>query len=249
MKPVTGPKARGNSQAMGGALSVKRLAPLAILAAGFVAFFALGLDRYLSFSALRENRHLLLAWVDAWGVAAAAAYIAVYAAAVALSIPGGAVLSITGGFLFGAFWGTLYILVGATAGATALFIIAKTSLGEILRERAGPWLKRMEEGFGENALSYLLVLRLVPLFPFFVVNLVPAFLGVRLSTYIIGTFLGIIPGTAVFASVGAGLGSIFDGGEAFSLQGVLTPQIIAGMTGLALLALIPLAYKKIKGAG
>jgi uncharacterized membrane protein YdjX (TVP38/TMEM64 family) len=234
---------------MGGALSVKRLAPLAILAAGFVAFFALGLDRYLSFSALRENRHLLLAWVDAWGVAAAAAYIAVYTAAVALSIPGSAVLSITGGFLFGALWGTLYILVGATAGATALFIIAKTSLGEILRERAGPWLKRMEEGFGENALSYLLVLRLVPLFPFFIVNLVPAFLGVRLSTYIIGTFFGIIPGTAVFASVGAGLGSIFDGGEAFSLQGVLTPQIIAGMTGLALLALIPLAYKKIKGAG
>jgi uncharacterized membrane protein YdjX (TVP38/TMEM64 family) len=234
---------------MGSALTVKRLAPLGILAAGFIAFFALGLDRYLSFSALRENRHLLLAWVDAWGVAAAAAYIAVYAAAVALSVPGGAVLSITGGFLFGALWGTLYILVGATAGATALFIIAKTSLGEILREKAGPWLKRMEEGFGKNALSYLLVLRLVPLFPFFVVNLVPAFLGVRLSTYVVGTFFGIIPGTAVFASVGAGLGSIFDGGEAFSLTGVMTPQIIAAMSGLALLSLIPVAYKKFKGAG
>ena len=97
-------------------------------------------------------------------------------------------------------------------------------------------------------MTYLLVLRLVPLFPFFVVNLVPAFLGVRLSTYIIGTFFGIIPGTTVFASVGAGLGSIFDSGEAFSLTGILTPQIIAAMIGLALLALIPVAYKKIKGA-
>jgi uncharacterized membrane protein YdjX (TVP38/TMEM64 family) len=233
---------------MGSALTAKRLAPLAILAAGFVAFFALGLEQYLSISALRENRHLFLAWVDAWGLVAAAAYIAVYAVVIALSIPGGAVLSITGGFLFGALWGTLYILIGATAGAAALFMIAKSSLGEILRERAVPWLKRMEEGFGKNALVYLLVLRLVPLFPFFVVNLVPAFLGVRLSTYIIGTFFGIIPGTTVFASVGAGLGSIFDSGEAFSLTGILTPQIIAAMIGLALLALIPVAYKKIKGA-
>jgi uncharacterized membrane protein YdjX (TVP38/TMEM64 family) len=162
-----------------------------------------------------------------------------------LSLPGGAVLSITGGFLFGAVWGAVYIVISATLGATVLFLIAKTSVGDALRARAGTWLRTMEEGFREHALSYLLVLRLVPLFPFFVVNLVPAFLGVSLTTYVLGTFLGIIPGSFIYASVGAGLGSIFDRGGAFSLTGLLTPQIFMGLIGLAVLALIPVAYKKI----
>jgi uncharacterized membrane protein YdjX (TVP38/TMEM64 family) len=131
-------------------------------------------------------------------------------------------------------------------GATALFIIAKSALGDFLHTRAGPWLQKMEAGFRDNALSYLLVLRLVPLFPFFVVNLVPAFLGVPLSTYVIGTFFGIMPGVFVFASVGAGLGSIFDKGETFSAAGILTPQIVIALIGLAILALIPVVYKKIK---
>jgi uncharacterized membrane protein YdjX (TVP38/TMEM64 family) len=165
---------------------------------------------------------------------------------VAFSLPGGAVMSIAGGFLFGTIWGSIYILIGATLGATALFIIAKTALGDVLRAKAGPWLQKMEAGFQENALSYLLVLRLVPLFPFFVVNLVPAFLGVSLATYVLGTFFGIIPGVVVFASVGAGLGSIFDAGEAFSARGILTPQILTALMGLAVLALIPVVYKKIK---
>jgi len=104
----------------------------------------------------------------------------------------------------------------------------------------------MEAGCQENAFSYLLVLRLVPLFPFFVVNLVPAFLGVSLVTYVLGTFFGIIPGVVVFASVGAGLGSIFDAGEAFSASDILTPQILMALIGLAVLALIPVVYKKIK---
>lgn len=227
---------------------LKRIAPLVILVAGLGAFFALGLERYLSFEVLRENRYLLIGLVEAYGFAAAVAYMVIYAAVVAFSIPGGLVMSITGGFLFGAFWGTFYIVVGATAGAAVLFIIAKTALGDFLREKAGPWLKKMEAGFQRDALNYLLVLRLVPLFPFFVVNLVPAFLGVRLSTYVIGTFVGIIPGTFVFASVGAGLGSIFDGGGEFSLTGIMTPEIVTALVGLGVLSLIPVAYKRFKGA-
>jgi len=226
--------------------SFKRLIPLLVLVAGLVAFFALGWHRYVSFEVLRDNRGALLHWVQQHGLLAALAYMAVYAIAVAFSLPGGLVLSITGGFLFGTLWGSLYIVIGATVGATALFIIAKSALGDFLRAKAGPWLQRMEAGFRENALSYLLVLRLVPLFPFFVVNLVPAFLGVRLSTYVIGTFFGIIPGVFVFASVGAGLGSIFDKGETFTAAGILTPQIVIALLGLAVLALIPVVYKKIK---
>ncbi len=227
-------------------LSLGRLAPLILLVLGLAMFFILGLDRYLSFASLRENRSLLLGWVDRYGISAAIVYILTYAAVVAFSLPGGAVMSITGGFLFGVVWGSLYIVIGATAGATALFIIAKTSVGDYLRLKAGPWMRRMEEGFGENALSYLLVLRLVPLFPFFVVNLVPAFLGVPLSTYVVGTFFGIIPGVIVYASVGAGLGSIFDSGKEFTLSGIVTPQILTALVGLAVLALIPVVYKKIK---
>lgn len=226
--------------------SFKRLIPLLVLVAGLVAFFALGLHRYISFEVLRDNREALLNWVQQNGLLAALVYMAIYAVAVAFSLPGGLVLSITGGFLFGTIFGSLYIVIGATVGATALFIIAKSALGDFLRAKAGPWLQKMEEGFRENALSYLLVLRLVPLFPFFVVNLVPAFLGVPLTTYVIGTFFGIIPGVFVFASVGAGLGSIFDKGESFSAAGILTPQIMIALIGLAVLALIPVVYKKMK---
>ncbi len=226
--------------------SLGRLVPLLVLVAGLVLFFAFGLQRYLSFEVLRENRETLLTWVQQKGLLAALTYMAIYAIAVAFSLPGGAVMSITGGFLFGTLWGSLYIVIGATLGATALFIIAKTALGDVLRAKAGPSLQKMEAGFRENALSYLLVLRLVPLFPFFVVNLVPAFLGVALPTYVLGTFLGIIPGVFVFASVGAGLGSIFDAGESFSAAGILTPQIITALIGLAALAFIPVVYKKIK---
>lgn len=223
-----------------------RLVPLLVLIVGLAVFFALGLPRYLSFDVLRENREVLLDWVERQGLLAGLVYIAAYAIAVAFSLPGGAVMSITGGFLFGTLWGGIYIWLGATLGATALFLIAKTALGDVLRARAGPWLQKTEAGFRVNALSYLLVLRLVPLFPFFVVNLVPAFLGVPLSTYVIGTALGIIPGVFVFASVGAGLGSIFDAGQSFSASGILAPQIVIALSGLAVLALIPVAYKKIK---
>lgn len=226
--------------------SFMRLIPLFVLVAGLGVFFALGLDRHISFETLRENRASLLSWVQTSGAVAVLAYMAIYAAAIAFSLPGGAVLSITGGFLFGAIWGTGYIVISATLGATALFLIAKTALGDPLRAKAGPWLQKMEAGFQENALSYLLVLRLVPLFPFFVVNLVPAFLGVSLSTYVLGTFFGIIPGAFVYASVGAGLGSIFDAGGEFSASGILTPQILIALIGLAVLALIPVLYKKVK---
>jgi uncharacterized membrane protein YdjX (TVP38/TMEM64 family) len=171
-------------------------------------FFALGLDRYASFNALREHREALRTWVQTSGLLAVLAYMAVYAISVAFSLPGATVLSVAGGFLFGTVWGMVYIVISATLGATVLFYIAKTTLGDPLR--AGPWLQKMQAGFQHNALSYLLVLRLVPLFPFFVVNLVPAFLGVSLPTYVLGTFVGIIPGAFIYSTVCAGLGSIFD---------------------------------------
>ena len=173
-------------------------------------------------------------------------YIAAYVVVVALSLPGGAPMTIAGGFLFGSLLGTAQVVVAATIGATLLFLTARLALGDVLKKKAGPWVKRMESGFAENALSYLLVLRLVPLFPFFVVNLVPAFLNVSTRVYIFGTFFGIIPGTFVFTSIGSGIGSVFDSGQEFSAKGILTTEVIIALAGLATLALIPVVYKKLK---
>jgi uncharacterized membrane protein YdjX (TVP38/TMEM64 family) len=226
--------------------SLRRIWPLLALALAAVAVFALDLDRYLTFAALREHREALTAFVDRNMLLAGLIYIAIYALVIALSVPGGAVLTIAGGFLFGSVIATLLVVFAATLGATLVFLIAKTALGDPLRARAGPFLKRMEAGFQEDALNYLLVLRLIPIFPFWIVNLVPAFLGVPLQTYVLGTFVGIIPGSFVFASVGAGIGSVLDSGEDFSPSSVLTPQIVIALVGLALLALLPVAYRKLK---
>jgi len=226
---------------------LKRWLPLFILLIGAGLFFLLDLGHYLTFEQLRIHRHELLAWVSEQGVVAALAYISLYIAVVAFSLPGGAVMTVSGGFLFGTLFGTLYTVFGATVGATLLFLIAKTSLGEALKQRAGPWLAKMQNGFNENAMSYLLVLRLIPLFPFWLVNLAPAFLGVQLRTYLVATFIGIIPGTLVYSLIGAGLGSVFDTGQALTLKGALTPEVIAALVGLALLSLLPVVYKKIKG--
>ncbi len=225
----------------------RRLLPVLILLLGVIAFFAFDLDRFLSFDALREHRAALRGWVSANPVLAPLAYIGTYILVVTFSLPGGAVMTISGGFLFGSLAGGMYAVTGASIGATLLFLIAKTSLGDYLLEKAGPGLRKIQAGLAGNALNYLFVLRLIPAFPFFLVNLAPAFLGVPLRVYLLATFFGIMPATFVYAMVGAGLGSVFDSGEAFSAASVMTPQLIAALLGLALLALLPVAYKKLKG--
>jgi uncharacterized membrane protein YdjX (TVP38/TMEM64 family) len=225
---------------------IRRLIPLAVLLATIAAFFALGLHHYLSFEALHEHREQLLVLVERHPLLAPLAFVGVYAAVIALSVPGGAVLTIAGGFLFGTLPATLYVVVGATAGATIVFLIAKTALGDALRAKAGPRIRRMEDGFREDAFSYLLFLRLIPVFPFWLVNIAPAFLGVAARTFVLGTLIGIIPGSLVFASVGNGLGAVFDAGETPDLGIIFEPAIIVPIVGLGLLALLPIAYRKLK---
>ncbi len=224
----------------------RRLTPVATLAVFVALSFAFGLDDYLTFESLRENRSLLLARVAEHGLAAGVAYVAIYAAAVAISLPGAVFMTLAGGFLFGPVLGTVYTVGAATVGATAIFVIARTAVGDALRSRAGPWMVRLENGFRHDALSYLLVLRLIPLFPFWLVNLAPAILGVPLGVFVLGTAAGIVPGTFVFCLAGAGLGSVFDSGAEFSAGAVLTPQLLAGLVGLAALALLPVIYKRFK---
>ena len=222
---------------------VRRIAPLAVFLVLAGLAYGFGLHDYISFTALKQHRSMLLDFVAAHALLATLIYIVVYIVAIAASVPGGLFLSIIGGFLFGIMVASACTIVGATLGATLIFLIAKTVLGDALRAKAGPTLKKMEAGFRENAFNYLLVLRLVPLFPFWLVNLVPAFLGVELRTYVLATAIGIIPGTFVFVSVGTGLGSVLEKQDEFSLAGVLTPEVIIALCGLAVLALIPVGYR------
>lgn len=220
------------------------LAPLLLLA-GLVAFFTFDLDNQLSFAALSEHRQALLEYVAGHALLAPLAYIGLYFIVVLFSLPGGALMTVSGGFLFGALAGGMYAIVGATLGATGLFLLARSSLGDFLLARAGPVVQRMQAGFARDAWSYMFVLRLVPLFPFFLVNLAPAFLGVPLRIYVIATLFGIMPAAFVFALFGSGLGSVFDSGESLSLAGVMSPELIGALCGLGLLALVPVIYKRL----
>ena len=222
----------------------KRLLPLAVLALLIGAAFAFRIDRYLTLDALRDNRAALLAFVEANGLLAACAFVLAYAAVVALSIPGAAIMTLAGGFLFGVALGASLTVTGATLGATLLFLIARSAAGDFLRRRAGPFLARMSEGFSKDAFNYLLFLRLVPAFPFWAVNLAPALLGMRLAPFVIATALGIIPGTVVYTAFGASLGHVFDAGGQVDLKAVFSPTLIAALIGLGLLALLPVVLKR-----
>jgi uncharacterized membrane protein YdjX (TVP38/TMEM64 family) len=166
-------------------------------------------------------------------------YVALYAVLVALSVPGGAMLTIAGGFLFGTWLGAACAVIGATAGAIGVFLAARTGFGG-LAQRAGPAVGKLEAGFRADGFNYLLVLRLMPIFPFWLVNLVPALVGVKLPTFALATFLGIIPGSFVYASIGNGLGSVVEEPDTGIL---LRPSILLPAAGLAVLALVPVIYK------
>jgi uncharacterized membrane protein YdjX (TVP38/TMEM64 family) len=224
-------------------VSARRLLPLGLLVAAWIVFMLAGGYHYLTFSALAQNRDWLCGLVQQWGILAGLVYIVVYAALVALSVPGAAILTIAGGFLFGTWIGGLCAVIGATLGATAIFLAARGGLGG-LAQRAGRFVGRLEAGFRADAFNYLLVLRLVPIFPFWLVNLVPALVGVRLPTYMLATFLGILPGTFVFASLGNGLGSLV---EEPDLAIIFKPSFFVPIIGLALLALVPVGYKHWRG--
>jgi uncharacterized membrane protein YdjX (TVP38/TMEM64 family) len=220
-------------------VSARRLLPLALLLAAWIAFMLTGGYRYLTFSALAQHRDRLCGLVQQWGIVAGFIYILVYAALVALSVPGAAILTIASGFLFGTWIGGLFAVIGATLGATAIFLAVRAGLGG-LAQRAGRLVGKLEAGFRADAFNYLLVLRLIPIFPFWLVNLVPALVGVGLPTYMLATFLGILPGTFVYASLGNGLGDLV---EEPDLAIIFKPSLLVPIVGLALLALLPVGYK------
>lgn len=203
-----------------------------------------GLGDLLSLETLARHREALAGFVAANALLAAAAYAAIYIAAVAFSVPGAVVLTLAGGLLFGAVAGTALTVAAATIGATLVFLFARRIFGADALERLGPRAAKLAEGIRRDAASYLLVLRLVPLFPFFLVNLVPAFCGVRLPVFVLTTLFGILPGTAVFSLAGAGLGEVLAAGGQFEIGRVLTPTILGALLGLAALSLAAIPLRR-----
>ncbi|HWF58764.1 MAG TPA: TVP38/TMEM64 family protein [Nitrospira sp.] len=208
-----------------------------VLAIG--AFFYFDLGRFLSLTALKENRDSLLAFTEANSAAAVGIFIVVYAIVTGLSLPGAVILTLAGGFLFGAVVATVLVNVGATTGATVAFLTARYLLRDTVEQKFGKRLGPFQEGFAKNAFSYVLTLRLIPLFPFFVVNLVSGLTRVNVGTYVAATAIGIIPGSFVYAYAGRQLGTIN------SLKEIASPNVISAFVLLGLLALVPVVYRRI----
>lgn len=222
----------------------RRFLPILIIALGAACALFVAKD-YLNFAAIAENYQTLIDWRDQNWVLAVLVFALVYILVVAFSVPGAVWLTLVGGLLFGTVLGSILVVLAATAGAFAVFMAARTALGDSLRSRASGWLSRMEDGFRDGEVSYLLIMRLVPVVPFFVANLAPAFLGARTITFLWTTLLGIVPGTVVYISIGAGLGTQLAAGEAPDLGVIFEWHILGPLLGLAALAALPVLLKKL----
>ncbi len=231
------PNEMPTSQPAGG-ISAGKLAIAAGIACAIGAFFYFDLGRFLSLDALKANRDHLLAFTEANYPASVALFILAYVAVTGLSLPGAVILTLAGGFLFGAVAGTLFVNIGATIGATLAFLAARYMLRDWVEQRFGRWVGPIQEGFAKNAFSYLMTLRLIPLFPFFVVNLVSGLTRMNVGSYVAATALGIIPGSFVYAYAGRQLGTIN------SLKEIASPNVIGAFVLLGILALVPALYKK-----
>lgn len=227
-------------------MSWKNWLPITFNLLLMILLFFTNLRHYITFESIKMNREAIILYKIAHPILTPTIFIAIYITMTALSTPGGSILSILGGFFFGMPFSTIYVVIGATIGATLLFLAARTFFRGFLIKMAYPFITKVEVGFKKNKTRYLLVLRLLPIFPFWVVNLIPAFLNVNLRTYMWTTFVGIIPGSYIYTQAGSGLGVIFDRGESFSVSAVLNPQLIIALVLLSLAALLPIFLKKTK---
>jgi uncharacterized membrane protein YdjX (TVP38/TMEM64 family) len=244
--------------------TIGRWGPLVILAGAMLAAYYFGLQNYVSLDYLIGKRAIFQTYVSSHLLFSIIVYATIYIAVVALSLPGAGILSIAGGFIFGWILSAPVTVIAATIGAILVFQIVKSSLGESLAKRASGFVARLSDGFTEDAFSYLLFLRLVPAFPFFIVNAVAGLCRINLRTFILATFIGIIPGAFVFAWVGRGLGSVIDAQMAkhelcvlkdglnnchydIAISSLVTPQLLFALTALGIMALIPVAMNKMRG--
>jgi uncharacterized membrane protein YdjX (TVP38/TMEM64 family) len=258
---VAGAETGTNGDGDGKRRSWWRFLPLAIVLLGAALVFATGANRYLRLETVVENRDKLQSFVAYHGVKSLIVYMLIYVTAVTLSVPGAVFLTVVGGFLFGWLIGGAVACVSATLGATGIFLVARTSIGDALLRRAGPRVQALAAGFREDAVSYLLFLRFLPIVPFWITNLACALFGVPLRIFFLATLIGIIPGTFAFAVAGSGLDSVIaahrqeqeaclaaggaDCAISFHVKSLLTPHMIAAFVALGVLSLAPVVAKRL----
>jgi uncharacterized membrane protein YdjX (TVP38/TMEM64 family) len=221
-------------------MNKKKLWILAVFAALAGLFFYFDLGRYLTLASLKSNRDALVGFRESHQIAMVAIFIVAYIAQTALSLPGAAVLSLAAGAIFGAVMGTVYVNIGATIGATLAFLATRYLFHDVIENKFGPRLEKINRELETRGLNYLLFLRLVPLFPFFLINLGAGLTRVPLRTFFFGTMIGIIPGSFVFCNAGASLATIT------SLNEVATPRVLGSFALLGLFSLVPVLYQKFK---
>jgi len=225
-----------------------RFVPLGLIVLVLAVGYALGWHEHLSFHALLESRAAIKMRIEAHPILSSASFTLAYAIAAAVALPAAALLTMAAGFLFGWLLGGTLVLIGATLGATILFLAARTAFGGLLRKHAGGRAAQLAKGFEEGAFGYLLVLRLAPIFPFWLVNIVPAFFQVRLRTFVGATMLGIIPATYAYAYLGQGLESVLiaasAAGEKIELHDLVTRELTLSLGGLAVVAALAVVVKR-----
>lgn len=226
--------------------TVRRFWPIALLLAAILAAWAAGATRQISWESLGRNEAVLLAWVASHPIMAPSLYILIYAGAVLLSLPESAVLTAAAGLLFGTLFGGILAVVGSSAGAIALFLAVRYHLADAIADRSGRFLNAIRLGLRRDGFSYLLAIRLVPAFPFWLVNLGAALSGMRLLPYAAATVIGIMPATFVFASIGAGLGDVLATGGSPDLTVIFSPRILGPLIGFAALSLLPVVWRRWK---
>ena len=224
----------------------KQFLPLAVLVAVVIVIFTSGVTRYLNLDALREHETGLRGFIDQNLALALAVFVAVYATATAISLPGATIITLAGGYLFGTWLGGSATVVGATLGAIGIYYAVGTSIGAALRARAessGGRMKAFLEGVQNGAFGYILTLRLIPVVPFWFVNVAAALAGTAIRPYIAATFIGIIPATFIFSGIGAGIGGVVADGGTPDLGVIFEPRVLGPLIALALLALGTTVYR------
>lgn len=223
-----------------------RWLPLLALLCIMLSFFYFHLYRFFTFESLRVHRHLLIEWTQAHYCLTVVCYMLVFIILASSLIPMALFLTLTGGFLFGIWFGALFAISSAVIGGMLFVLAMKTALSDWFEKKAGAWLLRMEEGIEENAFNYLLTMRLIPVFPFWLVNLGSALFNVRLSIFIGATVLGMIPATLIYASVGNNLGSLFEMNQTPDINIIFQPHFLFPLLGLAALSIVPAVYRQFK---
>lgn len=227
---------------------LRRTWPLLLLLVAIGALWASGATAWLSWAELARQQAALGEAVAARPILASVVYVALYTAVVALSLPQAVVVTIAGGLLFGTIWGGLLAITGATAGATILYALARSALGDSIARRGGDFVQSLRAELGRDGFNYLLAIRLVPLFPFWLVNLAAALGGIRPGPYVLATLIGIAPGTFVFASIGAGIGAVLAAGQRPDLSVIFSLPILLPLLGLAVISLLPLVWRRFRRA-